>query len=128
MYWYLCSSYYKHPWGTGRAFQMATRATGQLMNAGIPVFSPVTHLHPLTSLAEFNPRSGTAESTLYDMLGRTLLDSAYGLIVLRDDEWENNSGIHWTIARAKDQGKPVVFMDPGTVPAELRQEVEESVG
>jgi hypothetical protein len=114
-YWYLCSSYTKHPAGEGRAFQVAARAAGVLLKAGIPVFSPVTHLHPVVALAEVDPR----KYALWEELDEEFLMNAHGLIVLRDDGWEQNSGITFKMCRCRDRGKPVVFMDLGVIPADL---------
>ncbi len=115
-YWYLTSSYTKHPAGEGRAFQVAARAVGTLLRAGIPVFSPVTHLHPVVTLDEVDPR----RYDLWEKLDAELLSNAHGLIVLRDDGWEQNSGITFKICQCRDRGKPVVYMDPGSVPEALR--------
>lgn len=115
-YWYLATSYSKHPEGLQAAFEMAVRAAGVLSKAGVPVFSPIAHTHPIAMLCNMDP----LDHTIWLPVDQPLIDAAHGIIVLRDGGWEESYGIAHERKCFMAAGKPELFMDTGEVPVELR--------
>jgi hypothetical protein len=115
-YWYLATSYSKHPDGLHDAWVMACRAAGLLMNAGVPVFCPIAHTHPIARHCAMDP----LDHSIWLPVDQPLIDAAHGIIVLRDGGWEESYGIAHERKCFKEAGKPELFMDTGEVPAELR--------
>lgn len=111
-YWYLATSYSKHPAGLDAAFRMAVHATGLLMRAGVPVYCPIAHSHPVATICEMDPK----DHSIWLPVDQPLIDAAHGIIVLRDGNWEESFGIAHELECFRAAGKPVVFMDPGVVP------------
>lgn len=107
-YYYLASSYSKHPDGLQAAYQMALRATGALMRNAVPVFCPIVHTHPVAMETGINP----LDHDVWLPLDAPLMDAALGIIVLRDGDWENSYGIQHELAAFRAAGKPVHWMDP----------------
>lgn len=115
-FWYVASSYSRHPLGIEEAFRIACANTGLLMKRGIRVFSPIAHTHPIAQHAGIPPKAG------YDFWLPQDQPIAYhsrGLIVLKTEGWSDSHGVSVEIGWFNGWGKPIVYMEPGIVPAEL---------
>lgn len=115
-FWYLASPYAKYPLGREAAFQLACRTAGGLMQDGVAVFSPIAHSHPVAEACSYLPDS---HEFWVEQVDLPMMRAAIGIIVLRADGWQESKGMTWEIGWFKAQGKPVVPMDPGTVPTGL---------
>lgn len=115
-FWYLASPYAIYPLGREAAFNLACRTTGLLMKAGVPVFSPIAHSHPVQRECPYLPDS---HEFWVEQVDLPMMQAALGLIVLQADGWRESRGMTWEIGWFKEQGKPIVPMDPGTVPTGL---------
>ena len=85
---------------------------GLLLNAGIKVFGPISHSHPI---AEY----GNIDKLDYEMflgLDVPFLNAAAGIIVCRMDGWDTSFGVQWEIEHMKEISKPIIYMEPGVVP------------
>lgn len=114
-YFYLATPYSKYHLGIEEAFQAACRETALLLRAGVPTFSPIAHTHPIAMHGDINP----LDHEIWLPADRPLMDAAEGLIVCQMQGWDESYGIGVEIATFKEAGKPIFYMTPGIVPAEL---------
>jgi hypothetical protein len=111
-FYYLASPYSKHPGGLEVAFRQACEAAALLIKAGVPVFSPIAHSHPIAVAGGLDPLS-------YDVwlpADRPMMDAASGIIVLHLLGWATSYGIAEEQRHFAAAGKPEVHMMPGQVP------------
>jgi nucleoside 2-deoxyribosyltransferase len=106
-----------------RRFEEACRAAAALLRAGVSVFSPIAHSHPIA-------RFGVPTSWDYwSRLDREYLARCDVLAVLTLIGWRESVGVQAEIAFARELGMPVVFVAPDELemeedrptPDELRQ-------
>ena len=119
-YWYLASPYSNYPDGREAAYQLALENTAILMRAGVPVFSPIVHNHPIHLAA---PGLGIALPDTHEFwvetVDRPMMQAAFGMILLRLYSWPKSRGVLAELAWFNSAMKPVIQMQPGVVPAEL---------
>jgi hypothetical protein len=107
-YFYLATPYSRYPHGLEAAFRGASRAAAKFVAAGVPVFSPIAHSHPI------------AKEGMLDLLDLSMwleadapfMAAAIGLIVVKMDGWEDSKGIAHEIEVFEKADKPVLFWDP----------------
>lgn len=116
MFWYLATPYSKYPQGRDEAFREACRQAGLLTNAGLVVFSPIAHSHPLV---EYGGVSGT-DFAAWERFDKAMIAASQGCIVCMMTGWQDSIGMQKEIALFKEARKPVIYMTPGKVPDELR--------
>lgn len=114
-YFYLASPYSKHPGGLDEAFKEVCRAAAVLIRAGVRVYSPIAHTHPIALHGSIDPY----DHGIWLPADEPFMHGACGLIVLRAESWEQSYGISVEIAQFENAGKPIVYMDPGKVPGEF---------
>jgi Domain of unknown function (DUF1937) len=115
-FWFLGSPYSKYPGGLDAAFDEVVRVRGRLVVAGIPVFSPIIHSHPVALDCDIDPH----DHAIWLPAERPMLDAACGLIILRMAGWEDSYGLVQERKIFAAAGKPEVFMDPdGPIPEML---------
>ena len=115
-FWYLASPYSKYPGGMDLAFQMACRNAALLLKAGIPVFSPIAHSHPI---AVYGDIEATSHEFWIDFVDMPFMEAARGCIVLQARSWTSSTGVAREIEYFNSVGKPVATMKPGRVPPSL---------
>ncbi len=115
-YYYIATPYSKFPSGIEEAARVACIETARLMRAGVPCFSPIAHTHPIAMAAGVDP----LDHSFWMPVDQPMMDAARGLIMLRMESWERSYGMAIELATFTKANKPVVWMDPGTVPAELQ--------
>lgn len=115
-YWYLGSPYTRFPGGKDAAFRLAVDNLTLLLEAEVPTFSPIVHTHELAG--EF---PNADHDFWLNVVDGPMIEAAKGLIYLEADSWQDSQGLHEEIVRFTKAKKPIVFMQPGIVPAELRQ-------
>jgi hypothetical protein len=118
MFWYLASPYSKYPLGITAAHYHVCQQAGLLIQAGVPVYSPIAHTHPIAQFSGIDPH----DHDIWLPADKPIADAAGGLIVLKLEGWSRSFGIAEEIEWFASAGKPVVYMEPGEVPAELLQE------
>jgi hypothetical protein len=114
-YWYLASPYSKYPGGLDEAFKEVCRAAASLIRAGVRVYSPIAHTHPIAIHGNIDPY----DHGIWLPADEPFMKKASGLIVLRAESWEKSYGISVEIEEFRKAGKPIVYMDPGQVPGEF---------
>jgi hypothetical protein len=115
MFWYLATPYSKYPGGIVRAFSDACREAALLIRAGIPVYCPIAHTHPIAIHGDIDP----FDHKIWLAADHTFMESAKGLIVCRLVGWDKSYGIGVEIEHFQKSGKRIVYMIPGAVPEEL---------
>lgn len=111
--WYLATPYSKYPKGIEAAFLVACQQTALLIRAGIPVYSPIAHTHPVAVNGDIDP----LDHTIWLPADAPMMRAATGLIVCKMESWESSYGIGVEIAEFKKAGKPVVYMEQNVVPS-----------
>ncbi|MGH6796576.1 MAG: DUF1937 family protein [Methylocella sp.] len=120
-YYYLGSPYSKHPDGPEEAFRQVCVEAGALIRAGMPVYSPIAHSHPIAEYAEMDP----FDHSIWMVADEPLMWGARcGLIVLMLDGWETSYGLAEEIKFFRQAMRPIVYMTPGIIPDELRVDSE----
>ena len=113
--WYLATAYSKDPEGITHAFDLAVRTRGMLIKAGIPVFSPIVHSHPVAVVCNIDP----FDHSFWLASEEPILESATGLIMLMSSGWAQSYGMNKEFEAFRAAGKPVIYMEPGIIPPEL---------
>jgi len=111
-FWYLGTVYSKHAGGIEAAFVEASQQAALLVRAGIPVFSPIAHTHPIAVHGDLDPM----DHSIWLTADVAFMEAAVGMIVCRMDGWEASYGIRHEIEAFTRMGKPIAFMTPGCVP------------
>jgi len=105
--WYLATPYSKYPAGIEVAFQHAAKATADLLRAGVSVYSPIAHTHPVAVYGEVDP----FDHDIWLPFDEAMMERANGIIVLKMETWDESRGIAHEIEVFKRAGKPVVYLD-----------------
>ncbi len=114
-YWYLATLYTKHPVGLRSAFGEACALAGELIEAGVSVFSPIAHSHPIAMRCLMDPR----DYRIWQASNRPLVEAAKGLIVVTAPGWEDSVGIADEMEAFA--GRPIVLWNPEEpIPEEVR--------
>jgi hypothetical protein len=113
--WYLATPYSKFPGGIDAAFDLACAEAGRLIAAGVPVFSPIAHTHPIAKMCGMDP----LDHTIWMPADEPMMGAASGLIMLMAPSWEQSYGMEVERQAFQAAGKPICWMVPGTVPADL---------
>jgi len=108
-FWYLATPYSKYPDGLQAAWDMACCAAADLIRAGIKVYSPIAHTHPIALAGKMDP----LDHNIWLPADQPMMDAACGLIVYRAASWEISKGIAHEISAFERAGKPVIYLDPG---------------
>lgn len=111
-FFYLATPYTKWPAGIEDAYRMACREAARFIRAGIPVFCPIAHSHPIAVHGKIDPLS----HAIWLAAGAPLMAAARGLIVVRAIGWEDSYGIAEEIKAFKAAGKPILYVDPEPTP------------
>ena len=115
-YWYLGSPYSKYAAGLDEAHRVACKEAALLVAAGIPVYSPIAHTHPVAIHGDLDP----LDHTIWLPADRPLMDAAFGLIVLMLDGWQDSVGLRYEVEVFTRAGKTIVYMAPGLIPAAVK--------
>ncbi|MBP2232560.1 hypothetical protein J2847_005889 [Azospirillum agricola] len=115
-FWYLATPYSQFAGGIAAAFRAACDQAAVLVKAGIPVFAPIVHTHPIAILGGLDPR----DHGIWLPADAPFMAAARGLIVCKLPGWTESFGIAEEIKAFQAMVKPIVYMQPGDVPAPLR--------
>lgn len=86
----------------------AQRATAALIQRGIRCYCPVAHGYAVARSGRMDP----TDAHLWMSNDRPIFDAASWLIVVRLKGWDHSIGVGEEIDRAREAGKPVIFVDP----------------
>jgi len=113
VFWYLASPYSKYHAGIEAACGVVSQNAALLIKAGIPVYCPIAHTHPIAIHGDMDP----LDHSIWLPLDKPFMDAAKGLIVCMMDGWDKSYGVSVEIEEFKKAGKPIVYMEPGIVPS-----------
>lgn len=111
-FWYLGSPYSKYPLGLNAAHKAVCENAALLLRAGVHVFSPIAHSHPIAVHGNIDPY----DHDIWLSADRPIMEAAKGIIVLRLPSWKRSYGLYKEVEWFTDAGKRVVYMNPGRVP------------
>lgn len=114
-FYYLGSPYSKYPEGIDVAWEDVCVEAALLIKNGIHVYSPIAHCHPIAQLGKIDPY----DHAIWLPEQQPMMYAAKGLIILKMAGWEESVGLKHEFQYFADTGKPVIYMEPGTVPGEL---------
>lgn len=112
---YLATPYSKYPAGIEAAFILAAAQCALLLKAGIPVFSPIAHTHPVAIHGDIDPYS----HAVFLPADAPMMDAADVLVVVMAETWQESFGIAHEIEAFTKAGKRIVYMVPDEVPEAL---------
>lgn len=121
-FWYLATPYSRFPGGTERAFIEACEQAAVLLKAGVNAFSPIAHSHPIAHHGGIDPLN----LQFWLRIDGALCDAACGLIVCMLPTWETSVGVRQEIEWFQNNKKPILYMEPGTIPAALTPSLSET--
>jgi hypothetical protein len=93
----------------------ACQQAALLLRAGVVVYSPISHMHSIAIHGGLDISYATPWMTL----DAPMMEAARGIIVCKMEGWDTSEGMTHEHAVFRSAGKPVVWMEPGVVPAEL---------
>lgn len=105
---YLASPYsHSDPAIRRRRFKATCRAAARLLRAGLDVFSPIVHSHPIAACG-----LDAMDQEFWKRVDRPFLAWCDMVMVLTLDGWRQSQGVNAEIAQARAAGKPVSFVSP----------------
>lgn len=113
---YLATPYTLRP-DIDRAFQQASRIAAHLSLAGITIFSPIAHSHPMVRAAGLDHTN----PAIYAALNKKMLDVCAYLIVVQMDGWQDSDGMREEIEFFERMHKPIYDCDPLTLTMKRRE-------
>jgi hypothetical protein len=116
-YFYLASPYSKYHAGIEVAFGIVCQNAALLVQAGIPVYSPIAHTHPIAIHGDIDP----LDHSIWLPADKPFMDAACGLIVCQMAGWKDSYGVSFEIEAFKKAFKPIHMMEPGIVPKALKE-------
>lgn len=109
---YLASPYTKYPAGFHMAAVDAARIAADLMRAGVKVYSPIAHTHPLALYGNLDP----LDHSLWLPFDQTIMDLADACCIAGDMVgWESSFGVQHEMKTFWGQQKPVYRLCDGVV-------------
>lgn len=109
-----CPYSHKDPAVKEQRFRLANAAAANLMQQGMPVFSTITHNHPI-ALKHNLP----GDWKFWEGYNRAFLSCSHKLIVLMADGWEDSVGVQAEIAIANELGINIEFLEAEAFNAEM---------
>ncbi len=106
---YLATPYSKYEGGNLElAFRDAARLAAQLMLAGVKVYSPIAHTHPLAIYGDVDP----LDHDIWLPFDEAMMAASDVLIVAHMNGWRESRGIAHEIEFFEKVGKPIFDLDP----------------
>lgn len=105
---YVGTPYSKWADGLDAAFVEASKLTARLMQAGLKVYSPIAHTHPLAVHGNIDP----LDHSIWLPFDGAMMDKADAMIVAMMEGWETSKGVRHEIEVFTEAGKPVFFLNP----------------
>lgn len=115
-FYYLATPYTRYPRGIGAACADACEQAAVLIRAGVPVFSPIAHTHPIAMHSTLDP----IDLELWLAVDRPMMEAAKGIIMCCLPSWQDSRGMEHEREFFASRGRPVIYMEPGVVPLALR--------
>jgi glyoxylate carboligase len=114
-FWYLATPYTKYPDGMGAAFVMACEQAALLVKAGIDVYSPIAHWHPIAVRGGIDK----TDHEFWMRANKPMIALATGIVMVRASGWQSSAGMAYEVSIFSMSEKPIVEMDVGIIPPGL---------
>lgn len=114
---YLATPYSKYPGGIEAAWVDACALAARLLVAGLGVYSPIAHTHPLAIHGGLDP----LDHDIWLPFDEAMMAKADELIVAHMATWETSRGIAHEVAVFEAAGKPVYDLDPDSLTMRRRE-------
>ena len=108
---YLATPYTKYPNGINAAFEDAARLSAKLLQAGVNVYSPIVHMHPIAIHGGIDPMN----YKIWIPANEAQINKADALLVAQMISWEYSYGIEKEVEAFIKAGKHVFYIDPFTL-------------
>jgi hypothetical protein len=105
---YLATPYSHYPAGIERAWIDACELAARLLTAGLKLYSPIAHTHPLAIHGGLDP----LDLEIWLPFDEAMMAKADVLIVAHMDGWQQSRGIQHEISVFRAAGKPIWDLDP----------------
>lgn len=116
MLWYLATPYSRYRKGIATAFVEACQQAALLLGHGVSAYSPIAHTHPVAIHGGLDPY----DHSTWLPFDEKIMTHCDGLIVCKMDGWDSSVGIAHEVDWFATRGHPVVYMEPGVVPEEVK--------
>lgn len=115
---YLATPYSKYEGGNLElAFRDAAALAAQLMLAGVKVYSPIAHTHPLAIYGNIDP----LDHNIWLPFDEAMMKAAHVLIVAHMNGWQESRGIAHEIEYFERANKAIFDLDPRTLKMSKRR-------
>lgn len=105
---YLATPYSKYRLGLHQAFIDAAALAAKLLTAGVKVYSPIAHTHPLAIYGGLDP----LDHEIWLPFDQAMMAASDCLIVAQMEGWRESRGVAHEIAFFSLRAKPVYYLDP----------------
>ena len=104
---YLATPYSKYPGGIEAAHREACRAAAMLVKAGVGVYSPIAHTHPIAIYGGIDPLN----HDIWLPADTPMMQAASSITVVKMKGWQESVGVAHEIKAFQEMGKPVFYME-----------------
>ena len=108
---YLATPYSKWTAGLEDAFVQAAILAARLLTAGLKVYSPIAHSHPLAVHGNLDP----LDHNIWLPFDEAMMHAADVLLVAHMDGWRESKGVAHEIDFFDREGKPIFDLNPQTL-------------
>lgn len=106
---YLATPYSKYEGGNlALAFRDAARLAAQLMQAGVIVYSPIAHTHPLAIYGDIDP----LDHDIWLLFDEIMMARCDVLIVAQMNGWKESKGIDYEVRFFAERKRTIFMLDP----------------
>jgi len=105
---YLGTPYTKYADGIEAAFVDASRLAAVLLRAGVRVYCPISHTHPIAVHGRIDP----LDHAIWLPFDRAMMDASAAMVVGMLPGWGDSFGVQHEIDVFTAAGKPVHYLDP----------------
>jgi len=113
---YVGTPYTKYAAGIEAAFVDACKLTARLLSAGLNVYSPIAHTHPIAIHGRLDP----LDHKIWLPFDAAIMGKSDAMIVAMLPTWDSSSGVRHEIDAFVAASKPVFFMNPADLSYEQR--------
>lgn len=104
---YLATPYTRYPAGPEAAFRDACRLAAKLLTAGVKVYSPIAHTHPIAVHGNLDP----LDHGIWLPFDEAMMAASATLLVAQLEGWRESFGVTFEINFFKTWLKPVFYLD-----------------
>lgn len=111
-YLYMGSPYSLYSLGIHQAWLAACETAGALILKGIPVYSPIAHMHPVAMHGNINP----LDHAIWLPINEAMMEGAVGMIALCIANWKESRGLAEELKYFRAAKLPIFKIDGPRIP------------